>query len=183
VVSASAEFTRQLGLCRVPYVGSIPLKRDLGKNDPTYEYDNLRRGFSMELNRGSRRLMSEINVTPFVDVMLVLLIIFMVTAPMMMQGVDVNLPRTTTQPIASEEERLVISLTAKRDIYMNEYKISLDSLQRKLQTIFQNRPDKAVFLRADQKLPYGFVMEVMAAIRQSGVKRMGMVTEPLQEIP
>ena len=137
----------------------------------------------MELNRGSRRLMSEINVTPFVDVMLVLLIIFMVTAPMMMQGVDVNLPRTTTQPIASEEERLVISLTAKRDIYMNEYKISLDSLQRKLQTIFQNRPDKAVFLRADQKLPYGFVMEVMAAIRQSGVKRMGMVTEPLQELP
>jgi biopolymer transport protein TolR len=145
----------------------------------------------MELNRGSRKLMSEINVTPFVDVMLVLLIIFMVTAPMMMQGVDVNLPRTTTQPIASEEERLVISLTAKRDIYMNEYKISLESLQRKLQeslqrklqTIFQNRPDKAVFLRADQKLPYGFVMEVMAAIRQSGVKRMGMVTEPLQEIP
>ena len=136
----------------------------------------------MELNRGNRRLMSEINVTPFVDVMLVLLIIFMVTAPMMMQGVDVNLPRTTTQPIPSEEERLILTITAKREIYLNEYKIAMDSLQRKLQTIFQNRPDKAVFLRADQNLPYGFVMEVMAAIRQSGIQRIGMVTEPLQEI-
>ncbi len=137
----------------------------------------------MELNRGSHRLMSEINVTPFVDVMLVLLIIFMVTAPMMMQGVDVNLPQTTTEPIASEEERLVISITAKREIYLNEYKISVESLQRKMQTIYQNRPDRSVFLRADQGLPYGFVMEVMAAVRQSGIKRVGMVTEPLQEIP
>jgi biopolymer transport protein TolR len=136
----------------------------------------------MELNRGSRRLMSEINVTPFVDVMLVLLIIFMVTAPMMMQGVDVNLPHTKTQPIASEEERLVISITGKRDIYLNEYKISLDTLQRKLETIYQNRPDRAVFLRADEALPYGFVMEVMAAVRQSGMTRIGMVTEPLVEI-
>jgi biopolymer transport protein TolR len=136
----------------------------------------------MELNRGSRRLMSEINVTPFVDVMLVLLIIFMVTAPMMMQGVDVNLPHTKTQPIASEEERLVISITGKREIYLNEYKISLDTLQRKLQTIYQNRPDRAVFLRADEALPYGFVMEVMAAVRQSGMTRIGMVTEPLLEM-
>jgi biopolymer transport protein TolR len=136
----------------------------------------------MDLHRGSRRLMSEINVTPFVDVMLVLLIIFMVTAPMMMQGVDVNLPHTKTQPIASEEERLVISITGKRDIYLNEYKISLDTLQRKLETIYQNRPDRAVFLRADEALPYGFVMEVMAAVRQSGMTRIGMVTEPLVEI-
>ncbi len=136
----------------------------------------------MELNRGSRRLMSEINVTPFVDVMLVLLIIFMVTAPMMMQGVDVNLPHTTTQPIAAEEERLVISITGKREIYLNEYKISLDTLQRKLETIYQNRPDRAVFLRADEALPYGFVMEVMAALRQSGMKSIGMVTEPLVEM-
>ena len=126
--------------------------------------------------------MSEINVTPFVDVMLVLLIIFMVTAPMMMQGVDVNLPHTTTEPIPSEEERLVISITGKREIYLNEYKISLDSLQRKMKIIYQNKPDSAVFLRADQNLPYGFVMEVMAAMRQSGIKRIGMVTEPLEEM-
>jgi biopolymer transport protein TolR len=137
----------------------------------------------MELNRGNRRLMSEINVTPFVDVMLVLLIIFMVTAPMMMQGVDVNLPRTTTQAIPTEEERLVVTITAKSELYLNEYKISLESLERKLENIFQNRADRAVFLRADQSIPYGFVVEVMAAVRRSGIKRIGMVTEPLQEVP
>jgi biopolymer transport protein TolR len=137
----------------------------------------------MELNRGNRRLLSEINVTPFVDVMLVLLIIFMVTAPMMMQGVDVNLPRTSVEPIPTEEERLVITITAKRELYLNEYKITLDSLGRKLEGIFRDRTDKAIFLRADKDIPYGFVMETMAAIRRSGIKRIGMVTEPLQEVP
>ena len=137
----------------------------------------------MQLYRGSRRLLSEINVTPFVDVMLVLLIIFMVTAPMMMQGVDVNLPQTKTRPIPAEEERLVITITAKHEVYLNEYKISIDSLERKLESIYQNRPDRAVFLRADRTVPYGFVVEVMAAVRRSGIKRVGMVTEPLQEVP
>ena len=127
--------------------------------------------------------MSDINVTPFVDVMLVLLIIFMVTAPMMMQGVDVNLPQTKTKPIAAEEERLVVTVTAKQDVYLNEYKISVQSLEQKLKNIFKNRTDRAVFLRADQSIPYGFVMEVMAAIRRSGIKRIGMVTEPLQKLP
>ncbi|UCG13617.1 MAG: protein TolR [Deltaproteobacteria bacterium] len=136
----------------------------------------------MEFNRPSRRLLAEINVTPFVDVMLVLLIIFMVTAPMMMQGVDVNLPRTTTEPIHTEEERLVITITAKRELYLNEYKITLDSLESKLENIFRNRSDRAVLLRADQAIPYGFVMNVMAAVRRSGIKRIGMVTEPLQEV-
>ena len=142
-----------------------------------------KRGCLMEFNRADRRLMSEINVTPFVDVMLVLLIIFMVTAPMMMQGVDVNLPRTKTKPIAAEEERLVLTITAKREVYLNEYKIPVQSLEKKLENIFRNRTDRAVFLRADQSIPYGFVMEVMAAVRRSGIKRMGMVTEPLQEVP
>lgn len=137
----------------------------------------------MQFNNGSRRLLSEINVTPFVDVMLVLLIIFMVTAPMMMQGVDVNLPRTTTEPIPVEEERLILTITGKRQIYLNEYQISLESLERKLESIFSNREDRAVFLRADQSVPYGFVVEVMAAVRRSGIKRMGIVTEPLQEMP
>jgi biopolymer transport protein TolR len=137
----------------------------------------------MEFNRGSRKLLAEINVTPFVDVMLVLLIIFMVTAPMMMQGVDVNLPKTTTRPIPTEEERLVLTITAKRELYLNEYKISVGSLGSKLESIFQSRRDKAVFLRADKSIPYGFVMEVMAAVRQSGIERIGMVTDPLQELP
>lgn len=137
----------------------------------------------MELNRNSRRLLAEINVTPFVDVMLVLLIIFMVTAPMMMQGVDVNLPKTTTRAIPTEEERLVLTITAKNEVYLNEYKISVSSLGNKLENIFQSRRDKAVFLRADKSIPYGFVMEVMAAVRQSGIERIGMVTDPLQEVP
>jgi biopolymer transport protein TolR len=134
-----------------------------------------------DFNRGSQRLLSEINVTPFVDVMLVLLIIFMVTAPMMMQGVDVNLPHTTTEPIPAEQERLVVTITGKREIYLNEYGISLDSLETKLESIFQNRTDRAVFLRADESIPYGFVMQVMATVRRSGIERIGMVTEPLQE--
>jgi biopolymer transport protein TolR len=113
----------------------------------------------------------------------VLLIIFMVTAPMMMQGVDVNLPKTKTQAISAEEERLVITITAKREVYLNEYQISVDSLERKLESIFQNRADRAVFLRADRNVPYGVVVEVMAAVRRSGIKRIGMVTEPLQEVP
>jgi biopolymer transport protein TolR len=137
----------------------------------------------MQVNNGNRRLLSEINVTPFVDVMLVLLIIFMVTAPMMMQGVDVNLPKTTTQPIPAKEERLVVTVTAKQEIYLNEYKITVDSLMRKLEAIYQNKPDRAVFLRADRSVPYGFVVEVMAAIRRSGIVRIGMVTEPLTGKP
>ena len=107
----------------------------------------------MQANNGNRRLLSEINVTPFVDVMLVLLIIFMVTAPMMMQGVDVNLPKTTTQPIRTEEERLVVTITAKQQIYLNEYQITLESLVKKLEAIYQNQPDRAVFLRADRSVP------------------------------
>ncbi|MBW1982637.1 MAG: protein TolR [Deltaproteobacteria bacterium] len=130
---------------------------------------------------GNRKLLADINVTPLVDVMLVLLIIFMVTAPMMMQGVDVNLPKTTTGPIHTEEERLVITVKANHEIYLNEYKISLDSLERKLKSIFQNRKEKAVFLRADRSVPYGDVVQVMAAVRRSGIQRIGMVTEPLPE--
>lgn len=137
----------------------------------------------MQVSNGNRRLLSEINVTPFVDVMLVLLIIFMVTAPMMMQGVDVSLPRTSTQPIRTEEERLVVTVTAKQELYLNEYQITVDSLMRKLAAIYQNQPDRAVFLRADRNVPYGFVVEVMAAIRRSGIVRIGMVTEPPQGKP
>ncbi|MFP3869973.1 MAG: protein TolR [Syntrophobacteria bacterium] len=135
----------------------------------------------MQFNRGRPSLVSEINVTPFVDVMLVLLVIFMITAPMMMQGVDVNLPRTSIEPIPAEEERLVITVTGEGEIYLNEYKISLNSLERKLEGIFRNRADRAVFLRADESIPYGFVVQVMAAVRRSGIRRIGMVTEPLQE--
>ncbi|WP_245994232.1 protein TolR [Desulfosoma caldarium] len=122
--------------------------------------------------------MSEINVTPFVDVMLVLLIIFMVTAPMMMQGVDVDLPNVEAPAIPSEEERLVVTVDAQRKVYINEYAVDMDTLGPKLSAIYRNKGGKqGVFLRADASLPYGFVMEVMGTIRQAGIDQIGMVTE------
>lgn len=132
----------------------------------------------MKTNGTSRQLMSEINVTPFVDVMLVLLIIFMVTAPMMMQGIDVDLPNAEAPAIPSEEERLVVTVDAQRKLYINEYPVDMETLGPKLSAIYKNKGSKqGVFLRADASLPYGYVMEVMGTIRQAGIDQIGMVTE------
>lgn len=129
------------------------------------------------------RLMSEINVTPLVDVMLVLLIIFMVTAPMMMQGVDVALPETTSEPLSSEKEHLVISIDPKGQIYINEFQVSLDVLSSKLSKILEGKPDKEAYLRADKNIPYGTVVRVMAEIKAGGIDKLGMVTVPLDNKP
>ena len=125
------------------------------------------------------RLMSEINVTPLVDVMLVLLIIFMVTAPMMMQGVDVALPETTSEPLSAEKEHLVITIDPNGQIYINEFQVSLDVLSSKLSKILEGKPDKEAYLRADKNIPYGSVVRVMAEIKSAGVDKLGMVTVPL----
>jgi biopolymer transport protein TolR len=135
----------------------------------------------MDVGGGNKRLMSEINVTPLVDVMLVLLIIFMVAAPMMMQGTDVQLPRTQSKPIPSQEERLVITLNKKQEIYINEYRVTRDELQEKLKILYQNRKEGEVFLRADRSLPYGFVVQIMSDVKNAGVEKLGMVTEPPEE--
>jgi biopolymer transport protein TolR len=127
-----------------------------------------------------RKLMSEINVTPFVDVMLVLLIIFMVTAPMMMQGVDVNLPETTTKYMKTEDEPLVLSINKKREIFIETHRTDLMSLEPKIKKIFENRRKKQILLRADQDLPYGYVMEVISSVKRAGIDRLGMVTEPVK---
>lgn len=136
--------------------------------------------------RNPRSLMADINVTPFVDVMLVLLVIFMVTAPMMMQGVDVKLPQVQAPAIESKEERLIVTITGDRKVFINEYEVSLEDLVPKLEAIYANpapKRDKAgVFLRADEGLPYGFVMEVMGKIRQAGIEEIGMVTEGGQPV-
>jgi biopolymer transport protein TolR len=131
---------------------------------------------------GSRgHLLSEINVTPLVDVMLVLLIIFMVTAPMMMQGVDVKLPETSAPSIPTEDERLVVTVAGDRKIYINEYPVEMNALGPKLAAIYRNQQGhQGIFLRADESIPYGFVVQVMATIREAGIDKIGMVTEPLK---
>jgi biopolymer transport protein TolR len=128
-----------------------------------------------------KRFMSDINVTPFVDVMLVLLIIFMVTAPMMMQGVDVNLPQTTTKSIKTKEDPLILTVNKEGEIYLEEHKIKLEDLETKVKTIFKYRRDKEILLKADKDLPYGMVINVMAGVKRAGVTKLGMVTEPLKD--
>jgi biopolymer transport protein TolR len=128
----------------------------------------------MKLNR-NRDVLSEINVTPFVDVMLVLLIIFMVTAPLLQQGIDVNLPQAKGKDLPPEER---ISLVIKRDgiIYMNDNPVSLTEMGNKLRAISKLNPN--IFLKADKDVPYGFVVEVMGEIKEAGIEKLGMITEP-----
>jgi biopolymer transport protein TolR len=127
----------------------------------------------------SDRLMSDINVTPFVDVMLVLLVIFMVTAPMMIQGVDVNLPETTSQPLVSKKENLIITINNKNQVFINDFQVTLDFLQEKLKKILEGRENREVYLRADKEISYGFVVHVMSELKGAGVENLGMVTEPV----
>ncbi len=121
--------------------------------------------------------LSEINVTPFVDVMLVLLVIFMVTAPMMQQGIDVDLPETTTQPLRVHDEPLILTIQKDGRVFIGRKEVTLDELLEKLQSVFEARSDEEVFLRADQAAPYGLVAKVLAATRKAGAKKIGMVTE------
>jgi biopolymer transport protein TolR len=125
-----------------------------------------------------RRPLSEINVTPFVDVMLVLLVIFMVTAPLMQQGIPVELPKTQTAGLALDQEPLVV--TVKRDgaLYVESSRIELADLQAKMESILQTRADGEVFLRADGKVAYETVAKTLAILRKAGAKQIGMVTEP-----
>ncbi|MEW5908581.1 MAG: protein TolR [Thermodesulfobacteriota bacterium] len=125
--------------------------------------------------------MSDINVTPFVDVMLVLLIIFMVTAPMMIHGANVSLPKATLDPISSEKDHLLVTIDAAQKIYINEFKVDVDSLKEKLSKVLENRISKEVYLRADKGIPYGMVVRVMSEIKGAGVEKLGMVTEPAQK--
>jgi len=128
--------------------------------------------------RGGGRLVSEINVTPLCDVLLVLLIIFMVTAPMLQMGIDVNLPRVKAKSIDVSEEKLVLTINNKEEIFINKYKTSLSKVKPKLESIFSSRIDREIFMRADAKVPYGFVVKVMSEVRKAGVDRLGMITEP-----
>lgn len=121
---------------------------------------------------------SEINVTPFVDVMLVLLIIFMVTAPMLQQGIEVDLPKTTTQPLRMRDEPLILTVKKEGTYHLASREIPLEELQSKLEAIFEGLDDKEIYLRADQAAPYGTVVKAMAAARLAGAQTVGIVTEP-----
>ena len=127
------------------------------------------------------KLVADINVTPLVDVVLVLLIIFMVTAPMLQMGIDVNLPKVKSKSIDVTEEKLVLTINSGKEIYINKNKTSIADLGAKLESIFANRIDREVFMRADKNVPYGFVVEVMSAVRKAGVDKLGMITEAPEE--
>ncbi|HPQ60241.1 MAG TPA: biopolymer transporter ExbD [Syntrophales bacterium] len=131
--------------------------------------------------REGSKPISEINVTPLVDVVLVLLIIFMVTAPMLQMGIDVNLPKIKAKTVDVTEEKVVLTVKAKEEIFINNYRATLSDLKTKLESIFASRIDREVFMRADDQVPYGFVVKVMAEVRKAGVDRLGMITEPPEE--
>jgi biopolymer transport protein TolR len=125
-----------------------------------------------------RGTMSQINVTPLVDVMLVLLVIFMVTAPMMQQGVQVNLPKAETKALSTPQESVVVSVERSGRVFINSNEIPSDDLKNKLAEMFASRSKKEVFLKADKDVPYGEVVKTMAEIKGAGIERLGMVTEP-----
>jgi biopolymer transport protein TolR len=144
----------------------------------------------MALSGGSssgRQTLAEINVTPLVDVMLVLLIIFMVTAPLIQQGVEVNLPEARAQPVKAEEEKLILSVKADKSIWLGTgeapARLSLDELEERLRANARVRQDRELYLMADRTLPYGFVVEVMAAVQRAGVVNLGMITNPVPSRP
>ncbi len=133
----------------------------------------------MSGNRDSRFL-SEINVTPFVDVMLVLLIIFMVAAPLVQHGIDVDLPKASSKNVTVEEELLTITLTKDKKIYLNKIEIDLPQLKEKLMRIFKQRTDNQLLFKADKDLPYEFVIQVMAEIKNAGIEKLGIITTPAE---
>jgi biopolymer transport protein TolR len=132
------------------------------------------------ISKSNSDLMSEINVTPFVDVMLVLLIIFMVTAPMMIQGVEVSLPQASSKALPTDKEHLILSINKDSEIYINELKVSLDFLKEKLGKILEGRNNREIFLKADKTVPYGIVVNVMSEVKAAGVSKLGMLTEPIK---
>ncbi|MBI2219275.1 MAG: biopolymer transporter ExbD [Candidatus Rokubacteria bacterium] len=127
--------------------------------------------------RGVGATLAEINIVPLVDVVLVLLLIFMLTAPMMYRGIDVNLPKSAGKPTAVEE-RMVLTVTKDRGLYLNERPVALGALEGQLREAFRNRSDKVLYLKADAGIAYGVVIETMDRVRRAGVERLGMVTEP-----
>ena len=122
---------------------------------------------------------SEINVTPLVDVMLVLLIIFMVSAPMMTTGVEIDLPKTRAPRMDVEEQKLLLTITKEQKVFLGETEVPYDRLEAALTTNDRLQRDRELYLQADENVPYGFVAKVMALVRRGGIEKLGLVTDPL----
>lgn len=135
----------------------------------------------MDFNPNRQGFIAQINVTPFVDVMLVLLVIFMITAPMMTQGVDVDLPQTeTVRTLPQDSDTLVLTVKKGGTLLIEDYEITRKELTATLEKLIQGKDD-ILYLRADQDVPYGFVVKVMSDIKAAGVARLGVVAEPDEE--
>ncbi|MBY0384749.1 biopolymer transporter ExbD [bacterium] len=126
----------------------------------------------------TRMVLSEINVTPLVDVMLVLLVVFMITAPMMQQGIDIQLPRTATAGIETKSEPLVLTIKANKKIFWGPTAVLADGLRAKLKAHFKTQAQKQVYIKADKSVDYGLVAEVIAEVKAAGIENVGLVTLP-----
>jgi biopolymer transport protein TolR len=126
-------------------------------------------------------MLAEINVTPLVDVMLVLLIIFMVTAPMIQQGVDVDLPEAKATTMTNDEGKLILTINKDKRVFLGKMEIPFAQVEEKLKANAKVQQDREVYLHADKHLEYGVVVQVMAAMKNAGVDRLGMVTDPLEQ--
>ncbi|MGE4558838.1 MAG: protein TolR [Desulfobulbus sp.] len=133
-------------------------------------------------NKGRRSVMADINVTPLVDVMLVLLIIFMVTAPMMTQGLEVDLPEATTKALPQQEEPLVVTITKEGEVYLKKEKMTAEMLQQRLQEMQPEVKKQGIYLRADKTVAYGVVTSTMADIHAAGFDKLGMITVPAEKM-
>jgi biopolymer transport protein TolR len=130
---------------------------------------------------GGNAPMSEINITPLVDVMLVLLIIFMITAPMMTKGVEIDLPKAKAVPMDVDESKLMLIIDSERRVFLGETEIPHARLEDALTNNVRLQREGELYLKADRSLPYGFVVQVMAIIKRAGVPKLGMVTDPVEE--
>lgn len=138
-------------------------------------------GMSSGSGNNTRMTMSEINVTPLVDVMLVLLIMFMVTAPMMQQGIEVDLPKTAASGVAASQEPTVLVISADRKLSIAKKSIPYNQLGTRLKAMYQGRKDQSLYIQADRKVDYGFVAETMAEVRAAGITSVGLITLPRNE--
>ncbi len=135
----------------------------------------------MNAPRRSKGPLSEINIIPLVDVMLVLLIIFMIAAPMMQQGLPINLPKVTARPLPSKEDIQIVTVTKNEEIMVNSKRLDLKDLKAGIQLLFANKSDKEIFLKADSAVPYGFIVSCMGIIKEAGVEKVNIVTKPPDE--